>query len=327
MRAVVVREFGPPEVLRVESVDPPTPGPGQVVVDVAFAGVNFTDTERRRGLSDRTLPWIPGIEAAGTVTGAGQGVEPALLGGRVALTGPSAALTGTYAERIAASVDYVHRIPDTLSFETAAAVTSQGLTAYHLVRTVGAVRPGQTVLVHAAAGGVGRLAVQLARRAGARVLGATSHATKSAAIAQAGAEPVVLDREGGWVEAVRRATGGRGVDLVLDSVGAPTQAGSLASLAPFGHLVHFGSAGGNPEPVDPERLYDLSLKVSSYWLWSPHGGGEMATAADALFALAAGGELLVSVDGALSLEEAAEAHRRLESGATQGKLLLRVGRE
>jgi NADPH2:quinone reductase len=324
MRAVVVREFGPPEVLRVESVDAPAPGPGQVLVEVAFAGANFTDTERRRGLSDRTLPWIPGIEAAGTVIGVGQGVEPALLGGRVALTGPSSALTGTYAERIAASVEYVHRIPDALSLEAVAAVTSQGLTAYHLVHTVGAVRAGQTVLVHAAAGGVGRLAVQLARRAGARVLGATSHAAKSGAIAECGAEPVVLDREGRWVETVRRATGGRGVDLVLDSIGAPTQAGSLASLAPFGHLVHFGSAGGHPEPVDPERLYDRSLKVSSYWLWSPHGEGVMGKAAEALFALAAGGELQVGIDAVLPLDQAAEAHRRLESGATQGKLLLRM---
>jgi NADPH:quinone reductase len=323
MRAVVVRQFGPPEVLRVESVDAPSPGPGQVLVDVAFAGVNFTDTERRRGLSDRTLPWVPGIEAAGTVIGVGQGVEPGLMGLRVALTGPASALTGTYAERIAASIEYVHRIPDTLSLETAAALTSQGLTAYHLVHTVGVVRAGQMVLVHAAAGGVGRLAVQLARRAGAGVLGATSHAAKSAAIAESGAEPVVLDREGRWVEIVRRATGGRGVDLVLDGVGAATQAGSLKALAPFGHLVHFGSAGGNPEPVDPELLYDLSLKVSSYWLWSPHGDGEMAKAAHALFTLAAAGELRASVEGVLSLEAAPDAHRRLESGATQGKLLLR----
>ena len=210
MRAVVVREFGPPEVLRVESVDSPSAGPGQVLVDVAFAGVNFTDTERRRGLSDRTLPWVPGIEAAGTVTGVGQGVERGLMGLRVALTGPPSALTGTYAERTAASVEYVHRIPDALSLETAAALTSQGLTAYHLVHTVGAVRAGQAVLVHAAAGGVGRLVVQLARRAGAGVLGATSHAAKSAAIAENGAEPVVLDREGRWVEIVRRATGGGG---------------------------------------------------------------------------------------------------------------------
>ncbi len=324
MRAVVVREFGPPEVLRVEAVDAPAPGPGQVLVNVAFAGVNFTDTERRRGLSDRSLPWIPGIEAAGTVIAAGEGVEAAFVGRRVAVTGPSSALTGTYAEQIAASIEQVHAIPEALSLETAAALTSQGLTAYHLVHTVGAVRPGQTVLVHAAAGGVGRLAVQLARRAGAHVLGATSHPNKSAAISAMGAEPVVLDREGRWVEMVRRATSGRGVDLVLDSIGAPTQAGSLASLAPFGHLVHFGSAGGNPRPVDPESLYDRSLQVSSYWLWSPHAEREMAKAAEALFSLAAAGDLRVSVDAGFSLAEAAEAHRRLESGAAQGKLLLRV---
>ena len=320
-----MRELGPPDVLRLESVDTPAPGDGQVLVEVAFAGVNFTDTERRRGLSgDVALPWTPGIEAAGTVTAVGEGVEAALVGRRVAVVGPHAEQSGTYATSVAVSVGRIYEIPAALSFEVAAAVTSQGLTAYHLINTAGSVRAGQTVLVHAAAGGVGQLAVQLARRAGARVLGATSRAAKVEAIVAAGAEPVVLDAEGRWVETVRRATRGRGVDLVLDSVGAPTQAGSLASLAPFGHLVHFGSAGGNPEPLDPEALYDLSLKFSSYWLWSPHGEGRMAEAADAIFALAAEGDLRVGVDAVFALAEAPEAHRRLESGRSIGKLLLRT---
>jgi NADPH:quinone reductase len=324
MKAVMVREFGGPEVLRLESVDRPAPSPGQVLVEVAFAGVNFTDTERRRGLSDRTLPWIPGIEAAGTVASVGQGVAAGLQGARVALTGPSWRQTGTYAEYVAASVDDVYPIPDALALETAAAVTSQGLTAYHLVHTVGAVRAGHTVLVHAAAGGVGQLAVQLARRSGARVFGATSHPGKAEVIAGAGAEPVVIDREGGWVETVRRLTRGRGGDLVLDSIGAPTQSGSCASLAPFGHLVHFGSAGGNPAPVNPESLYDSSLKVSSYWLWTAHPDGEMANAAERLFSLVASGELRVGIAATLPLGEAAEAHRRLEAGETRGKLLLHL---
>ncbi|MEZ0333893.1 MAG: quinone oxidoreductase [Gemmatimonadales bacterium] len=327
MRAIVVREFGDPEVLRLESVPSPSLGEGQVLVEVAYAGVNFTDTERRRGLSDKQLPWTPGIEAAGTVMAVGQDVSATLVGRRVAVAGPHAEQSGTYATNVAVSVARIYPIPDELSFETAAAVTSQGLTAYHLVHTAGSVRAGQTVLVHAAAGGVGQLAVQLARRAGARVLGATSRAAKMAVISAMGAEPVVLDVEGRWVDTVRRATGGKGVDLVLDSVGAPTQAGSLASLAPLGHLVHYGSAGGAPQPVDPEALYDLSLKVSSYWLWTPHGEQRMAEAARAIFGLAIAGDLRAQIDAVYPLDQASEAHRRLESGASTGKLLLRMDQE
>ena len=217
-----MREFGDPEVLRLESVPSPSLGEGQVLVEVAYAGVNFTDTERRRGLSDKQLPWTPGIEAAGTVMAVGQDVPATLVGRRMAVAGPHAEQSGTYATNVAVSVARIYPIPDELSFETAAAVTSQGLTAYHLVHTAGSVRAGQTVLVHAAAGGVGQLAVQLARRAGARVLGATSRAAKMAVISAMGAEPVVLDVEGRWVDTVRRATAGKhsGTSCTMDPPGA-----------------------------------------------------------------------------------------------------------
>jgi len=323
--AIVVRELGPPEVLRLERRTTPAPGPQQVEVAVAYAGVNFTDTERRRGLSGSiALPWVPGVEAAGTVTAVGDGVSPALLGCRVAVTAPTTEQTGTYATTLIAPAAHTYPLPQSLSFEAAAAVTVQGLTAFHLLNTMGSVQPGQIVLVHSAAGGVGHLAVQLARQAGARVFGTTSRPAKVDAIAAVGAEPFVLDPDDAWVAAVLAASDGRGVDLVLDGIGARTQAGSLASLAAFGHLVHYGSASGEPAPVAPEALYDRSLKVSSYWLWTPHGPGRMKQAADRIFALAATGGLRVHIDAVMPLAEAAEAHRRLESGESTGKLLLRV---
>lgn len=325
MTVIVVRDFGPPEVLRPERCTTSAPGPGQVELAVAYGGVNFTDTEGRRGLyAAITLPWIPGIEAAGTVTAVGVGVTPALVGRRVAVAAPTAEQTGAYATTLIASVSRVYPLPPSLSFEAAAAVTVQGLTAYHLLHTMGSVQPGQTVLVHAAAGGVGHLAVQLAQHAGARVFGTTSRPAKLDAIVAAGAEPFVLDPADTWVAAVRAASDGRGVDLVLDGVGARTQSGSLAALAPWGHLVHYGSASGEPAAIAPEALYDRSLKVSSYWLWTPHSPERMMKAVDRIFALATTGGLRVHIDAVFPLAEAAEAHRRLESGESTGKLLLRA---
>lgn len=325
MTAIVVRELGPPEVLRLEPWTAAAPGPGQVQVAVAYAGVNFTDTERRRGVSGAvSLPWIPGIEAVGTVTAVGPDVPSAHLGKRVAMAAPVGEQTGAYATTMLAPASRVYPVPETLSWETAAALPIQGLTAYHVLHTMGAVRPGQTVLVHAAAGGVGHLAVQLARHAGARVLGTTSRQAKLAAIEEVGAEPFLLDPVDVWIEKIRAATNGRGVDLVLDGLGARTQAGGLSLLAPFGHLVHFGEASGPAAPIDPDALYDRSIRVSAYWLWTPQDPLEMARAAARLFDLAAAGTLQIHIDSILPLAEAAEAHRRLEAGISSGKLLLRA---
>jgi NADPH:quinone reductase len=325
VNAIVVREFGPPEVLRLEPWAGATPGVGQVEIAISYAGVNFTDTEGRRGLSKAVaLPWIPGIEAAGTVTAVGADVSPSYRGARVAVAAPHTEQDGTYATKVLAPVSRVYQVPAALSLETAAALPVQGLTAYHLVHTMGAVERGQTVLVHAAAGGVGHLAVQLARHAGARVLGTTSQAAKVATIAAAGAEPFVLDPAMLWVESIRSATQGRGVDLVLDGVGARTQAGGISLLAPWGHFVHFGEASGPAASIAPEALYERSLRVSAYWLWAPHGIATMSQAAETLFALAAAGTIRVHIDAIFPLAEAAEAHRRLEARATVGKLLLRA---
>jgi len=319
MKAIVVRELGGPEVLRLEEVARPHPGPGEVVLRVHASGVNFSDTERRRGVYLAVdLPWIPGGEAAGVVVGVGEGVDEDLLGRRVAALG-----SATYAELMIAQAEALIPLPDEVSFEQGAAFPIQGLTAYHTVLTLGRVRPGATVLVHAAAGGVGLLAIQIARRAGARVLGTVSSAAKAALVIEAGADEALAygpDLAG----MVRERTGGHGVDLVLDSVGLATQAASLAMLAPFGHLVHFGSASGSPAPVDPEDLYERSLTVSAYWLRTAHPRELMRRAVGDLLGWIVDGSLRLPISRVLPLAEAAEAHRALEARETHGKLLLAV---
>lgn len=223
MRAIVMRRTGGPEVLALEEDFPrPEPAAGQVLVEIrARVGVD----------------WI---------------------GRRVAWFAPQPGATGTYAEFAAVPAAALLPIPDTIDDLTAAAIPLQGITAHVLVHRAARIHDGQTVLVHAAAGGIGLLAVQMARRLGARVLGTVSSEAKAPAVREAGGEPFV--RGDDLVERVKAATDGRGVDLVLDSIGRPTQAASLAMLAPFGELVHFGDAGGLPGPVDPNDLYSRSLK-------------------------------------------------------------------
>ncbi|WP_224245103.1 quinone oxidoreductase family protein [Hyalangium gracile] len=321
MRAVRYHQTGGPEVLRLEEAPEPVPGPGEVQLRVHAAGVNFADTERRRGLYDAQvpLPRILGSEAAGVVSAVGPGVDPALVGRRaVTLT------TGSYAELVKAPASSLVALPDNVSFETAAAVPVQGLTAYHLLRTVGQVREGQSVLVHAAAGGVGVLAVQLAKAAGARVLGTVSSETKAQLVQELGADDVIRYDHEDVVAEVHRRTGGQGVDLVLDAVGASTWAGSLQVLAPFGHLVSYGSASGSPPPVDVEALFAKSLKVSAYWLHTPHPPGAHHQALESLVRDVSEGRLRILIGLKLPLAEAAEAHRRLEGRETVGKVVLTV---
>jgi len=317
MRAVLMRRTGGPEVLELTDVPEPAPGPGEVLVDLEARGANFADTERRVAKYRSTpLPAILGAEGAGTVVATGAGVEAAWRGRRVAFYAPST--SGTYADRATCPVDALMPLPDGLDLVTAAAIPAQGLTAYLLVRRGARVRAGQTVLIHAAAGGVGLIAVQLARRIGARVLGAVSSEAKAAAVRDAGGEPLLRD---GLVERVRALTAGRGVDVVLDSIGKPTQAASLEVLAPFGELIHFGDAGGLPAPVDPDALYARSIKVGAFGLDLSHDPDATAEARRNLVAWAADGTLRLRIE-TLPLAAAAEAHRRIETGGTIGKIVL-----
>lgn len=322
MKAVRYHQTGGPEVLRLEEVPEPEPEPGEVLLQVHAAGVNFADTERRRGLYDAhvPLPRILGSEAAGVISAVGLGVDKALVGRRaVTLT-----TTGSYASFAKAPASEIVTLPDGVSFEIAAAVPVQGLTAYHLLRTVGQVREGQSVLVHAAAGGVGVLLVQLAKAAGARVFGTVSSDEKARLVQELGADEVIrYDRED-VVTRVHELTGGRGVDLVLDAVGASTWAGSLQALAPFGHLISYGSASGPPPPLDVQTLFAKSLKVSAYWLRTPHPPGLHRQALESLIRDVSEGRLRIHIGLKLPLAEAAEAHRRLEGRETVGKVVLTV---
>lgn len=323
MKAIVVRSFGPPEVLVAEEVPRPLPGPGQLLVRMRFAGVNFADTERRRQLYQAVeLPWRPGNEGAGVVEAVGEGVGPELLGARVALFGHPSELTGTYAEWVAADRDRVLPLPDSIGFEAGAALLGQGLTAWHLLHTATAIKPGQTVLIHAAAGGVGLLLVQLAKRAGARVFGTVSSLEKAERVEEAGGEPLLYGDD--LALALVEATGGKGIDLVLDSVGRATQAASFAALGRFGRILFFGESSGAPTAFEPDHLYDRSIGIAAFNLWDVLRGSTLEREGRGLTEAVADGSLKLTFGGTWPLEEAREAHRALESRATVGKVLLRI---
>jgi NADPH2:quinone reductase len=318
MQAIVVHALGGPEVLAVRNHPAPEPGPGEVLVRIHAAGVNFSDTERRRGVYDPPrLPWVPGNEAAGVVEGLGTGVDAAWLGRRVAFWAPRT--SGTYAEYAAAPAAALFALRDDLDFPVGAALPAQGLTAYGLTHVATAMTPGQTAVVHAAAGGVGALLVQLLQRRGVRVFGTASTAAKQELVRSLGAAP--LPYGPGMLDAVRDATGGRGVDAVFDSVGRATRAESLAVLGRYGHLAYFGEASGPPAPIDLEELYDRCLRVSCFWLGADPAERWEAARRE-LQEWVADGSVRITVGQSLPLHQAAEAHRLLESRETHGKLIL-----
>jgi NADPH:quinone reductase len=323
MRAIVVTSLGGPEVLQLGEAPRPTPGPGQVLIRVHRSGVNFSDTERRSGVYRKpSLPWIPGSEGAGVVEEIGDGADPGLRGRRVAFWAMPPAVSGAYAEYAVAPQEVLFLLSDRVSFDQGAALPQQGLTAYGVVRFGAGIREGQTVLLHAAGGGVGLIALQLARSAGARVLGTVSTAEKSEAVRSLGGEPLLYGDD--LLERVLAMTEGRGVDVVLDSVGRATQEISLAALAPYGHLVCYGDASGFPPPIDPDRLYERCLKVSAYTLRLDFHPEAWRDARQDLLRQVEEGRLRLTVSRVLPLAEAAEAHRLLESRRVVGKLLLSV---
>ena len=318
MRAIVVNRVGGPEVLELAEVAAPVAGPGEVLVRIAAIGVNFADTERRRAIyRPPTLPWIPGHEAAGRIEAVGAGVDAALIGEPVAYWSPRS--TGSYAEHATVPVADLFRFPRAIAPAAMAALPLQGLTAYGVVHFAARIRAGEVVLIHAAAGGVGQLAVQLALAAGARVLGTGSTPAKLDVIAALGAEPLAYGDD--LADRVCARTAG-GVDVVLDSVGKSTQAVSRAALAPFGRLVYFGDASGAPEPVVVDDLYARSIAVGAFGLDPVAAPARWAEARAQLTAAVAGGRLAPSVSRILPLAEAARAHRDLEGRATIGKLVL-----
>lgn len=323
MKAIVVREFGAPEVLVAEEIPRPIHRAGQVLIRLHVAGVNFADTERRRELYEAVeLPWVPGSEGSGVVEAVGAGVDPDLVGRRAAVFGHPSESTGTYAEWVAVDRDRVLPLPEEIGFEAGAAFLAQGLTAWHLLHTAAPLRRGQTVLVHAAAGGVGLLAVQLARRAGARVFGTVSSLEKASRVEEAGGEPLLYSDD--LALTLLEATEGKGIDLVLDSVGRATQAVSFAALGRFGRLLFYGESSGAPTAFEPDRLYDRSTGIAAFTLWDVLRGSTLEREASGLVEAVCDGSLKLTIGGTWPLEEASEAHRALESRGTVGKVLLRV---
>ena len=320
MKAIRVHATGGPEVLRVEEVPAPTPARGEALVKIEAAGVNFTDIYYRLGWTKAALPFTVGVEAAGTVAAVGPEVTGFEPGERVVYTGP----LGAYAEQAAVPAWRLVRVPRGIDARTAAAAMLQGMTAHYLSHSTYPLKAGDTALVHAAAGGVGLLLVQMAKMRGARVIGTVSTEAKARLARDAGADEVIDYTQADFEAEVKRLTGGRGVQVVYDSVGKTTFDKSLNCLAPRGYLVLFGQASGPVPPVDPQVLN----QKGSLFLTRPTLGNYTATpdelnarAGDVLGWVAAG-RLRLRIERTFRLAEAAEAQRLLASRGTTGKLLL-----
>ncbi|HMQ31685.1 MAG TPA: quinone oxidoreductase [Chloroflexaceae bacterium] len=320
MRAIRVHETGGPEVLRLEEVAPPTPGQGQVLVRVAATGLNYIETYQRTGLYKLELPFTPGGEFAGTVEAVGPGVTGWAVGERVA----TASGTGGYAELALAPADKLVRVPDGVDLKLAAAAMLQGMTAHYLTHSTFPLKAGDTCVITAAAGGVGLLLVQMAKLLGARVIGLVGSEAKAELARGAGADEVILYTKEPFAPRVRELTGGRGADVVYDSVGASTAEGSLDSLRPRGMFVSFGNASGPVPPLAPLTLSTKgSLFLTRPTLWhyisTPE---ELAWRSGDLFGWIGAGRLAVRVDRELPLAEAGQAHVAIESRQTAGKVLI-----
>lgn len=319
MRAIQIRQTGGPEVLQLVDLPVPTPGAGQVLVKIEAVGVNFIDTYLREGRYPATLPFIPGQEAAGTVVALGDGVSGFKAGDRVAWNGTR----GTYAEFACAPAAELLRIPDAISFEQAAAALLQGLTAHYLAYDTHAIQRGETVLIHAGAGGVGLLLTQMAKRLGAFVLTTVSTEEKAKLSRDAGSDQTVLYLTESFVEAVKRTTEGEGLPVVYDSVGKTTFDDSLKCLRPRGLLALYGASSGAVPPMDPIRLMAGSLYLTRPTLKDyVQTRSELERRASDVFGWVASGELQVRIGARYRLEDAAQAHMDLAARKTSGKVLL-----
>jgi NADPH2:quinone reductase len=318
MRAIVVTELGGPEVLVAAEHPEPEPGPGQVVIETAAAGVNFIDIYRRSGVYHQPLPYVPGSEGAGVVVAVGDGVTDVAVGDRVAWHEGR----GSYAERVVVDAAMVVPVPDDTDLMAAAAVILQGMTAHYLCRSTFAVKQGTVAVVHAAAGGVGLLLTQMIKTLGGTVIATTSGGPKAALAEQAGADYVVgYDEFGATVD---RVTDGRGADVVYDGVGKDTFDASLAALRPRGMMALFGGSSGQVPPFDLQRLNSGgSLFVTRPTLahYVADRDELLWRATDVLSAVARA-ELNVRIGVEYSLAHAPQAHADLAARRTTGKLLL-----
>ena len=321
MKAIRVHEPGDADVLRLEEIPDPAPGPGEALVRVEAVGVNFIEIYQRKGLYPMQRPYTPGREGAGTVIAVGEGVTTVRAGDRVA----SESLNGSYAELATAKADRLVVLPEGVTTRDGAAAMLQGMTAHYLATSTYPLGAGDWCLVHAAAGGVGLLLCQIATaERGARVIGTTSTEDKAALARDAGAQDVILYTQQDFVSEVKRITEGRGVRVVYDSVGRTTFEGSLDCLSPRGMLVLFGQSSGPVPAFDPQILN----RKGSLFFTRPTLGHYVATRAELgaraseLLGWILDGSVKLRVDRTFPLAAAADAHRALESRNTTGKLLL-----
>lgn len=320
MKAIQVSAVGDPEVLNLVELPIPEPKPNQAVVQIQAAGVNFIDVYFREGRYPAPLPFINGQEAAGTVTSTGVDVQGVKPGDRVAYTG----VLGSYAEYAAVSADRLVKIPDQLDFTQAAACMLQGMTAHYLSHSTYPIKRRETVLIHAAAGGVGLLLVQMAKNLGAHVIGTAGSAEKAQLAREAGAEEVIIYTEQDFENETRRLTDGKGVHVVYDGVGKTTFEKDLNVLRPRGYLVLFGGASGAVPPFDLMKL----TQKGSLFVTRPSLGHYIATREELeqrsgdVMQMIIRGELKLRIHKTYPLAEAQQAHRDLEGRKTTGKLLL-----
>ena len=320
MKAIQVKQFGGPESMELVETQVPQPQGNEAIVKIQAAGVNFIDVYNREGRYPAPLPMTPGQEGAGVVTALGVDARGVVVGDRVAYC----AVLGSYAEYAAVPAERLVKIPEDVSDQEAAAAMLQGMTAHYLAYDTYRLRKGETALIHAAAGGTGLLLVQMARQIGVRVIATVSTEEKATLAKAAGADDTILYGEADFEAETKRLTGGKGVDVVYDSVGKSTFQKSLSVLRPRGMMVLFGGSSGAVPPFDPIAL---SQKGSLY-LTRPSLGHYIATHRDlqqragSVFSMIRNGKLKLRIEHVYPLEQAVQAHRDLEGRKTTGKLLL-----
>ena len=312
MRAIQIEQFGGPEVMTIVDLPDPTPGEGEILLEVSAVGINYADTHQTENsyLSPQTLPLVPGIEVVGT------------HGGKRYLASVS---SGGYAEKAIAHKAVAFPILDSVTDEQALCVLVQGTTAWHLLKTMAHLNPGESVVVHAAAGGVGTIAIQLAKLWGAKVIAVTSSDEKSALARSLGADEIVDARSESLGKDIRKANGGKGVDIVLEMVGGTTFDQSLLALGEFGRLITYGMASRTaPTPIHPGSLMHGSKTVAGFWLANCFTKKElMGDVVNELFSLISEGKVKPVIGGTYPLSEATKAHEAMLARTTTGKIVLK----
>ena len=320
MKSIRAYEVGPPEVLRLEDVADPTPGPGEALVDIKVSGVNFTDVSSRRGSNPpASLPWTPGREAAGVVAAVGDGVTEVTVGDRMTY----AMHTGSYAERAVVPAWLLVQMPEETDYTTAAASMLQGMTAHFLVFGITQLNAGDRVLVHAGAGGMWLMLIQMLRKVGAEIYTTVSTDAKAQMAKDAGADHVIMYTQDDFEAEIKQATGGEGVRMVFDAVGKTTFTKGMSCLGLRGYMALYGAASGPIDPINPSLLQGGSRLMTRPSLGDyTSTRGELLQRANDVLSWATSGEIKLHIGLTLPLAEAAEAHRQLEGRLSTGKILL-----